>query len=116
MSNYKYTGTVDVSKQPNLASLKGRTVLVTGAGSGIGEIISEKYAENGSFVALCDVNEELGKGVEKKLLEKGYNVKFIKCNVLSWEEQLAAFKEAIASSPKNAIDVVVANAGKVNYI
>jgi NAD(P)-dependent dehydrogenase (short-subunit alcohol dehydrogenase family) len=39
------------------------------------------------------------------------SVKFVKCNVVSWSEQLAVFKEALAFSPTGRIDIVVANAG-----
>jgi NAD(P)-dependent dehydrogenase (short-subunit alcohol dehydrogenase family) len=39
------------------------------------------------------------------------SVKFVKCNVVSWTEQLAVFKEALAFSPTGRIDIVVANAG-----
>lgn len=37
--------------------LKGKVTLVTGAGGGIGEKICQKFAELGSFVYLCDVQE-----------------------------------------------------------
>lgn len=36
---------------------------------------------------------------------------FIKCNVASWDAQVAMFKHAISASPNGGIDVVVANAG-----
>jgi NAD(P)-dependent dehydrogenase (short-subunit alcohol dehydrogenase family) len=39
------------------------------------------------------------------------SVRFVKCNVVSWPEQLAVFKEALAFSPTGRIDIVVANAG-----
>ena len=38
-------------------------------------------------------------------------VKFVKCNVTVWVDQLAAFKTAISSSPSGRVDVVIANAG-----
>lgn len=36
---------------------------------------------------------------------------FIKCNVASWDAQVAMFKHAINASPNGGIDIVVANAG-----
>lgn len=39
------------------------------------------------------------------------NVKFIPCDVTSWEDQQSAFKSAIRNSPNKSVDVVVANAG-----
>ncbi len=35
----------------------------------------------------------------------------VKCDVMSWDEQLAMFKDALTNSPSKRIDVVVANAG-----
>jgi NAD(P)-dependent dehydrogenase (short-subunit alcohol dehydrogenase family) len=110
--SYQYKGPVDVNKTPNLSKIKGKTVLITGAGSGIGEAYATAFASNGAFVAILDFNETYGREVEKKLKDKGYNVRFIKADICSWEEQLAAFKETIEYSPKKAIDVVIGNAGK----
>ncbi len=39
-------------------TLSGRTVVVTGAGSGIGRAVAQRLAAHGSPVALCDWNEE----------------------------------------------------------
>ena len=39
------------------------------------------------------------------------NVKFVKCNVLDWENQLQLFREAAAFAPNGKISYVIANAG-----
>ena len=36
---------------------------------------------------------------------------FCKCDVTSWQDQLAVFKAAVANSPEKSLDVVIANAG-----
>jgi NAD(P)-dependent dehydrogenase (short-subunit alcohol dehydrogenase family) len=36
---------------------------------------------------------------------------YVKCDVLSWQDQVELFKTAIAWSPKGGIDIVVASAG-----
>lgn len=41
------------------------------------------------------------------------NAKFIKCDVRSWDDQVAVFDGAVSASPKHSVDVVVANAGIV---
>ena len=38
--------------------LKDRVAIVTGAASGIGKAITEKYAEKGAKVAIADINLE----------------------------------------------------------
>lgn len=37
--------------------------------------------------------------------------KFVQCDVTSWEDQLAAFKEAVSFSPSGRVDIVIPNAG-----
>jgi NAD(P)-dependent dehydrogenase (short-subunit alcohol dehydrogenase family) len=47
--------------------LAGRRVFITGAGSGIGKGIAEKFAEEGAKLALVDVNREAIEAVSKEL-------------------------------------------------
>ena len=51
-------------------SLKGRTVLVTGGGSGIGESIVEHFAAQGSKVAFIDIKEQESKALVARLRRK----------------------------------------------
>jgi len=43
------------------------------------------------------------------LISQSYQ--YFKCDVTSWQDQLAVFKSAVANSPGKSIDVVIANAG-----
>ena len=53
---------------------KGKSVLVTGAGGGIGRGISLRLAEEGADIAACDIKEEELKETLKKIEETGQKV------------------------------------------
>ena len=46
---------------------KDRTVIVTGAGQGIGKEVAKGIVEGGGKVIICDINEETGKACAKEL-------------------------------------------------
>jgi len=57
-------------------SLKNRTVLVTGGGSGIGETIVEEFGRQGAKVAFFDILDKQSKALEARLTRKKYRVHF----------------------------------------
>jgi D-xylose 1-dehydrogenase len=56
--------------QTNHGSLKGKTVLITGSTSGIGESIARSFHAQGSKVAILDYNAEPGQALAKELGER----------------------------------------------
>jgi D-xylose 1-dehydrogenase len=62
-------------------SLKGRTVLVTGGGSGIGESIVEHFAAQGSRVGFLDIKEKESKALVSRLKRKRQTVHFEPCDL-----------------------------------
>ncbi|KAF7189741.1 3-beta-hydroxycholanate 3-dehydrogenase (NAD(+)) 2 [Pseudocercospora fuligena] len=42
-----------------MSTHQGKTVLVTGAGGGLGRVIAEKFVVSGANVVVCDINKEL---------------------------------------------------------
>ncbi len=53
-----------------LFDFKGKTIIVTGAGQGIGKEIAKGIVEGGGNVVICDINEETGNATAKELGER----------------------------------------------
>ncbi|MEW5978420.1 MAG: SDR family NAD(P)-dependent oxidoreductase [Acidobacteriota bacterium] len=62
-------------------SLQERTVIVTGAGSGIGRATAELVASQGAQVVLAEIHEEHGCQVEESIRGQGGRATFIQTNV-----------------------------------
>jgi NAD(P)-dependent dehydrogenase (short-subunit alcohol dehydrogenase family) len=89
-------------------SLKGRTVLVTGGASGIGEAIVEHFAAQGSKVGFLDINEKAGKALVSRIRRRRQKVHFEPCDLTD----IPAVQQAIANV-RNAlgpITILVNNA------
>lgn len=88
-----------------------KSVLVTGGASGIGLAIVRHFAEQGDMVAVLDVNSD-GAQVASEVAAKFPRaaVTFVPCDVSSWENQAAAFKQ-VFEAHGGRLDVAVANAG-----
>ena len=91
-------------------SLAGRSVFITGGGSGIGESLVEHFARQGSKVCFVDIAEEPSRAVVARLAKAGLPVPhFIKCDLTDIEALRAAVSEA--AKLNGPIRVLVNNAG-----
>ncbi|KAI0397442.1 short chain dehydrogenase [Xylariaceae sp. FL0594] len=70
--------------------IEGRTFVVSGGASGLGQAAVEEICRNGGYAAILDLNEELGAEVIKRLPEGAG--KFFSCDVLETESIAAAVK------------------------
>ncbi len=88
--------------------LKGRSVLVTGGGSGIGESIVRDFASQGAKVGFIDINETAGMRVVEAVRAAGGDVHFEKADVCD----IAALRQAIDQIRKinGPITILVNNA------
>jgi NAD(P)-dependent dehydrogenase (short-subunit alcohol dehydrogenase family) len=86
-------------------NLHGRTVVVTGAGSGIGRETALLSARRGATIAICDLNEEGLAETEQRARALGRDVIAQRVDVAD-REQMAAFADGVPS-----VDLLVNNAG-----
>jgi len=108
LERYVDKGPVDCTTKFDTTNLKGKSVVVTGGAKGLGEAYVRAFAKAGAFVTIADLDESAG---QKLASEFPKNSVFVKCDVTSWDDQLAVFKTAVAKSPANSVDIVLANAG-----
>ena len=87
----------------------GRTVIVTGAGSGFGEAIATRFAREGARVVLADVNEENGRRVASAIAAEGGTARFVRTDVSRSAEVKAMIDLAVSAF--GGLDVLVNNAG-----
>ncbi len=93
-------------------SLNGKVVLITGAGAGIGRAIAERFAGQGSTVAVNDVNAENAEAVAEGINAAGGKAMSVAADV-SNSEQVNAMVDAVMAA-HGTIDVLVNNAGLVS--
>ncbi|EOD43776.1 putative short chain dehydrogenase reductase protein [Neofusicoccum parvum UCRNP2] len=89
-----------------LAELKGKTILIIGAASGIGYETVKLAHSNGANVAIGDWNQTEGQAFAAELKER---VLFRRCDVSSWDDVLELFQAAWKAF--GIIHAVLSNAG-----
>jgi len=88
--------------------LKGKVALVTGAGRGIGRVISLALAAEGARVIVNDYIEENAKSVAEEIKAAGGEAESFQCNVANFEETGNMIKAILKNSP---VDILINNAG-----
>ena len=89
--------------------LDGKTALVTGAGSGIGEAIAHTLSRAGALVYVTDLNAESGTRVTDAIRRQGGKAEFAALDV-SEEADCTRAADMIAAK-HGALDILVNNAG-----
>ena len=89
--------------------LKNKSIIVTGAGSGIGEGIAKRLASEGASVLVNDVNTAMGEAVAAAIVKTGGVASFFHADVTNSAQVKALITEAVKRYGK--LDVMVNNAG-----
>jgi len=82
-----------------------RTVIITGAGSGLGEATACTFAQDGFNVACLDINEQAAQNVANRLNENGAKAIAIRCDVSKEDDVFSAVQKTFDTFQR--IDVVV---------
>lgn len=85
-----------------------KTIVITGATSGLGWALALKYSQNDTLLALCGRNEERLEKLRKECVGKGAKVIIQKLDVTNRESVLEWIN---GISKDNVLDLVIANAG-----
>jgi NAD(P)-dependent dehydrogenase (short-subunit alcohol dehydrogenase family) len=89
----------------DIFSLKGKTAVVTGGGSGIGRAISILFANQGANVHIVELNADTGAAVVEEILATGGQAFIHSCDVSDQQKVVTLFQ----GLPR--IDILVNNAG-----
>lgn len=89
--------------------LQGRSAMVTGAASGIGEATARRLAEEGAPVLVTDIQDDAGKRVAEEIAASGGRASYLHHDVAEEDSWQAAIAHVVAEF--GGLDVRVNNAG-----
>lgn len=90
-------------------SLKAKTAIVTGGGSGIGRATAKIFAKQGAEVHIFDLDEQGAASVVNEIREDAGMAYTTKCDVSNRQQVIDSVQLIVAKS--KTIDIVVNNAG-----
>lgn len=93
--------------------LKGKVVLITGGGSGIGRLMAHSFADEGCAVVLWDISKDGLDTVKKEITSKGSSRVVYTYNVDVTDRDAIAKTVEIMNKNIGNIDILVNNAGVV---
>jgi NAD(P)-dependent dehydrogenase (short-subunit alcohol dehydrogenase family) len=92
-----------------MGTLAGKTALVTGAGSGIGAAIAERFARSGAYVIVTDINEAQAADMDTQIRASGGSAEALRLDVTT-EEDARRVAEVVHRRHQR-LDILVNNAG-----
>jgi all-trans-retinol dehydrogenase (NAD+) len=95
-----------------MKSVKDKTVLITGAASGIGRLMALDFARRGGRVVVWDLDREALKTLEEEARQQGFVITGMICDVSDRE---AVYRQAKALTAElGPVEILVNNAGVVS--
>jgi len=92
---------------------QGKTVIVTGAASGLGQALARAYGEAGAHVVLADLNEQGGERNAAAIRSGGGHAVFVRTDVREEADVIRLMDETLATF--GAIHVLINNAGVARF-
>jgi all-trans-retinol dehydrogenase (NAD+) len=92
-------------------NVKGQTVLITGAGSGIGRLMAHRFAKLGCKLVLWDVNGDGNEQTAAEVREFGATAYTFVCDISKWDDVYKAADEV--KTKVGDVDILINNAGIV---
>ncbi len=91
------------------ADFRNKTVIITGAGGGIGRAMAICFARNGAAVAVSDLDRASGQATVEAIRQEGLSAQYFSLDVTSQASAAQAMAAIVAAFGR--IDVLVNNAG-----
>jgi NAD(P)-dependent dehydrogenase (short-subunit alcohol dehydrogenase family) len=88
--------------------LAGKTVVITGGGSGIGGELTTAFAGQGARVYVLDIAEQASRELEAELAGSKVAPKFIKCDLTNLDDLKAVFAQIEGEA--GGVDILLNNA------
>lgn len=93
-------------------SLKNKTAIVSGGGSGIGKAICNLFARQGALVYILDVDEAGSEATVEQIQKEGGFAEFINCPV----DQEPAVQQAVQAVVRKQIPRILVNNAGISHV
>ncbi len=95
-----------------MTDIRGKRTLITGAASGLGEMLATELARAGANLVLWDIDEVGLHRVRNELVEAGYHADAYTCDLADKNSIKSAAADTLSHS--GPVDVLINNAGVVS--